>query len=60
MTVFLLIALLGCGGILCTQRGLFTLLGGNVSGSWGPALAGVVLIAGSVVLARFRNDLVDD
>lgn len=60
LIVFLMIALLGCGGILLAQRGLFELLGGDVRASWGSALMGVAMIGASVALARFRNDLVDD
>jgi hypothetical protein len=60
LTIALLITTLGCAGILLTQRGLFALLGGNVQTAWGPALVGVGLMCAAFVLARYRNDLVDD
>ena len=51
---------LGCGGILLAQRGLFALLGGNFNTFWGPMLVGSGLVCAAFVLARYRNDLVDD
>ena len=60
LTVALLIMGMGCAGILLTQRGLFALIGGRFDASWGPALAGAWLVGGAFLLARFRNDLVDD
>jgi hypothetical protein len=60
LTIALLITVNGCAGILLTQRGLFALLGGNFDASWGPALVGLSLTCAAFVLARFRNDLVDD
>lgn len=59
-TIALLITALACAGILLTQRGLFALIGGNFSVSWGPALVGSALVCAAFVLARYRNDLVDD
>ncbi len=60
LTIALLIMALGCAGILLTQRGLFALLGGNLGSFWGPVLVGIGLVFAAFVLARFRNDLVDD
>jgi hypothetical protein len=60
LTIALLIMALGCAGILLAQRGLFALLGGNVTSFWGPVLVGSGLVFAAFVLARFRNDLVDD
>ena len=56
----MLIMGMACAGILLTQRGLFALIGGKFDASWGPALSGACLIGGAFLLARFRNDLVDD
>lgn len=55
-----MIMTLGCGGILLAQRGLFALLGGSWQTFWGPLLVGCGLVCAAFVLARFRNDLVDD
>ncbi len=60
LTLVLLITALACAGILLTQRGLFALIGGSFRASWGPALVGPLLVCGAFVLARYRNDLVDD
>ena len=60
LTVALLIMGMGCAGILLTQRALFALIGGKFDASWGPALCGASLIGGAFLLARYRNDLVDD
>ena len=60
LTIALLIMGMACAGILLTQRGLFALIGGKFDASWGPALSGACLIGGAFLLARFRNDLVDD
>jgi hypothetical protein len=60
LTIAGLITALACGGILLTQRGLFALISGNFETSWGPALAGLTLVCAAFVLARYRNDLVDD
>lgn len=60
VTIALLIMGLGAGGILLVQRGLFALLGGNFDAFWGPVLVGSTLVSAAFVLARFRNDLVDD
>ncbi len=60
LTIALLIMGMACAGILLTQRGLFALIGGKFDASWGPALFGAGLIGGTFLLARFRNDLVDD
>ena len=60
LTIAVLITTLACAGILLTQRGLFALIGGSFSASWGPAVTGAGLVFAAFVLARFRNDLVDD
>ncbi len=60
LTIALLIMTLGCAGILLAQRGLFALLGGNFESFWGPLVVGSGLVSAAFVLARFRNDLVDD
>jgi len=60
VTVALLITTLGCAGILLTQRGIFALLGGSLRTSWAPAVIGLLLMCAAFVLARYRNDLVDD
>ena len=60
LTIALMIAGLGCGGILLTQRGLFALLAGNVHTFWAPLLVGSSLVCAAFLLARYRNDLVDD
>ena len=58
--IAMLIAALGCSGILLTQRGMFALFGGSVQTAWMPALIGLGLMCAAFVLARYRNDLVDD
>lgn len=60
LIIALLITTLGCAGILLTQRGLFALLGGSLRTSWAPATIGLLLMCAAFVLARYRNDLVDD
>ncbi len=60
LTIFLLITLLALAGMLLTHRALFVLIGGRLDASWGPALVGVSMMSAAFVLARFRNDLVDD
>lgn len=60
LTIALLIMTLGGAGILLAQRGLFALLGGNLGAFWLPVLVGSGLVCAAFVLARFRNDLVDD
>jgi hypothetical protein len=60
-TIALLISALGCAGILLTQRGIFALLAGSFdAASWAPAPFGVGLMCAALLLARYRNDLVDD
>jgi hypothetical protein len=60
LTIALLITTLGCAGILLTQRGIFALLAGSLRTSWAPAVIGLLLMFAAFVLARYRNDLVDD
>lgn len=60
LTIAVLITVLGCAGILLAQRGLFALLGGSLATSWAPGAVGLGLMCAAFVLARYRNDLVDD
>ena len=60
LTIALMVMGLGCGGILLAQRGLFALLAGNVQAFWAPLLVGSSLVCAAFLLARYRNDLVDD
>jgi hypothetical protein len=60
LTIAGLITALGCGGILLTQRGIFALFGGSFDKAWAPVAIGVTLMCAAFVIARYRNDLVDD
>ncbi|HEV2292503.1 MAG TPA: hypothetical protein VGR35_01530 [Tepidisphaeraceae bacterium] len=60
LTIAVLVTTLACAGILLTQRALFALIGGDLDALWGPALVGPTLVGAALVLARYRNDLVDD
>lgn len=60
LTIAVLITALGCGGILLAQRGIFALFGGRYQTAWVPGMIGAGLMCAAFVLARYRNDLVDD
>lgn len=60
LTIALLITGLGGGGILLAQRGIFALFGGHYQAAWMPGLLGIGLMCAAFVIARYRDDLVDD
>jgi hypothetical protein len=60
LTIAGLITGLGCGGILLAQRGIFALFGGNYQTAWMPGVLGIGLMCAAFVIARYRDDLVDD
>jgi hypothetical protein len=60
LTIVGLITVLACGGIWIAHRGLFALLETDIEGFGGRVALAGLLGTGAYLLARFRNDLVDD
>jgi hypothetical protein len=60
LAIAVLITGLGCAGILLAQRGIFALFGGSYQTAWMPGVMGLGLMCAAFVVARYRNDLVDD